>query len=128
MEDIDKEMQEALDTMALEELKNRAKTDAAFIEYLADKAIGDKNVLIQCYYELDSAFFIGYKTVTKELNSKGELILNVEVEGYEYKATWQPSDNYATWQTCGVCGDDYSGFLLFPTYKENEYFVLQFTC
>ena len=37
---------------------------------------------------------------------------------------WQANVNYAVWQTCGACGDDYSGYLLFPTHKDNEYFVL----
>ena len=98
-----------------------------FIHYLHDKAIGNKDSLIECFDTNDVNIFIGYKTVTKLLiNDK--LLLEFEVDETKLKAEWQASDNYAVWQTCGVCGDDYSGYLLFPTYKDNEYFVLWYKC
>ena len=98
-----------------------------FIRYLHDKAIGNKDSLIECFDTNDVNIFIGYKTVTKLLiNDK--LLLEFEVDETKLKAEWQASDNYAVWQTCGVCGDDYSGYLLFPTYKDNEYFVLWYKC
>lgn len=37
-------------------------------------------------------------------------------------------DNYAVWEKCGYCGDDYSGYMLFPTHNKNEYFVLYYNC
>lgn len=61
-----------------------------------------------------------YKTVTKNLID-GELYLEFEVDDTKYNAEWQASDNYAVCQTCGACGDDYSGYLLFPTHEDNEY-------
>lgn len=98
-----------------------------FIHYLHDKAVGDKNSLIECFDDNEVNIFIGYKTVTKSLiNDK--LLLEFEVDGSKLKAEWQARDNYAVWQTCGICGDDYSGYLLFPTYKDNEYFVLWYKC
>lgn len=56
------------------------------------------------------------------------LYLEFEIDGTKFKAEWQARDNYAVWQTCGYAGDDYSGYLLFPTYIDNEYFVLWYKC
>ena len=102
---------------------NRFNTYKEFIHYLHDKAIGNKDSLIECFDDNDVNIFIGYKTVTKILID-GKLYLEFEVDDTKIKAEWQASDNYAVWQTCGSCGDDYTGYLLFPTYKDNEYFVL----
>ena len=104
------------------ELK-RVNTYKEFIHYLHDKAIGNKDSIIECFDENDVNIFIGYKTVTKKLID-GKLYLEFEDKDTKYRAEWQAIDNYAVWQTCGVCGDDYSGYLLFPTYKDDEYFVL----
>lgn len=102
---------------------NRFNTYKEFIHYLHDKAIGNKDSLIECFDDNDVNIFIGYKVVTKILID-GKLYLEFEVDDTKFKAEWQASDNYAVWQTCGSCGDDYTGYLLFPTYKDNEYFVL----
>jgi hypothetical protein len=106
---------------------NRRNTYEEFIHYLHDKAIGNKDILIECFDGNEVNIFIGYKTVTKMLID-GELYLEFEDDDDKFKAKWHASDNYAVWQTCGVCGDDYSGYLLFPTYKDNEYFVLWYKC
>ena len=102
---------------------NTVNTYKEFIYYLHYKAIGNKDSLIECFDDNEVNIFIGYKPATKILID-GKLYLEFEDEGTKLKAEWQASDNYAVWQTCGVCGDDYSGYLLFPTYKDNEYFVL----
>lgn len=102
---------------------NRLNTYKEFIHYLHDKAIGNKDSLIECFGDNDVNIFIGYKPATKILID-GKLYLECEVDDTKIKAEWKASDNYAVWQTCGICGDDYSGYLLFPTYKDNEYFVL----
>ena len=102
---------------------NRFNTYKEFIHYLHDKAIGNKDSLIECFDDNDVNIFIGYKVVTK-IMIDGKLYLEFEVDDTKFKAEWQASDNYAVWQTCGSCGDDYTGYLLFPTYKDNEYFVL----
>ena len=102
---------------------NRLNTYKEFIHYLNDEAIGNKDSLIECFDGNTVNIFVGYKTVTKMLID-GKLYLEFEVDDTKFKAEWQASDNYAVWQTCGICGDDYSGYLLFPTYKDDEYFVL----
>ena len=106
---------------------NRLNTYKEFINYLHDEAIGNKDSLIECFEDNSVNTFIGYKSVTKMLID-GKLYLEFEVGDTKYKAEWQASDNYAVWQTCGVCGDDYSGYLLFPTHEDNEYFVLWYQC
>ena len=106
---------------------NRLNTYKEFIHYLHGKAIGNKDSLIECFEGNSVNIFVGYKTVTKILID-GKLYLKFEVDNTKYNAEWQASDNYAVWQTCGACGDDYSGYLLFPTYKDNEYFVLWYQC
>ena len=102
---------------------NRFNTYKEFIHYLHSKAIGNKDSLIKCFDDNEVNIFIGYKPVTKILID-GKLYLEFEIDDNKFKAEWQTSDNYAVWQTCGSSGDDYSGYLLFPTYKDNEYFVL----
>lgn len=106
---------------------NRLNTYKEFIHYLHDKAIGNIDSIIECFENNSVNIFIGYKSVTKMLID-GQLYLKFEVNDTKYKAEWQSIDNYAVWQTCGSYGDDYSGYLLFPTYKDNEYFVLWYQC
>ena len=106
---------------------NRLNTYKEFIHYLHDKAIGNIDSIIECFEDNSVNNFIGYKTVTKMLID-GKLYLKFEVNDTKYKAEWQSIDNYAVWQICGSYGDDYSGYLLFPTYKDNEYFVLWYQC
>ena len=101
----------------------RLNTYKEFIHYLHDKAKGNKYSLIECFDNNDVNIFIGYKPATKIIID-GKLYLECEVDDTKIKAEWQAGDNYAVWQTCGVCGDDYSGYLLFPTHKDDEYFVL----
>ena len=106
---------------------NRLNTYKELIRYLHYKAIGNTDSLIKCFYDNSINIFVGYKPVTKMIID-GKLYLEFEVNNTKYKAEWQASDNYAVYQTCGVCDDDYSGYLLFPTYKDNEYFVLWYQC
>lgn len=98
-----------------------------FIHYLHDKAIGNKDSLIECFDDNEVNIFIGYKNVTKLLIDN-KLYLEFEVDDTKLKAEWRASDNYGVWQQCGICGDDYRGYILFPTYKDNEYFVLWYKC
>ena len=106
---------------------NRLNTYKEFVQYLNDEATGNIDSLIECFEDNDVNSFVGYKTVTKKLID-GKLYLEFEDKDSKYKAEWQASDNYAAWQSCGTFGDDYSGYLLFPTYKDNEYFVLWYEC
>lgn len=36
-------------------------------------------------------------------------------------------DHICVWQTCGMMGDDYSGYLLFPL-KNGKYFKVSYSC
>ena len=107
---------------------NSLKTHQEFIHYLYDKAIGDIKPLIECFDNNIVNSFEGYKKVTKELKDGKLYLIFEDKDGDKLKAEWQASDNYAVWQTCGICGDDYTGFLLFPTYKDDEYFCLWYKC
>lgn len=106
---------------------NRLNTYQEFINYLADKAIGNTEYIIKEFNNCTYVHFEGYKQVTKEIIDN-ELYLVFQVKETKFKARWQASDNYAVWKTCGISGDDYSGYMLFPTYKEDEYFCLSYQC
>ncbi len=116
-----------LEKYAEDDLRERHNTYTEFISYLHDKAIGDIKPLIECFDDNLYNKFLGYKEVTKEFID-GKLYICFECDETKIKAEWLASDNYAVWQKCGYSGDDYSGYLLFPTHKDNEYFVLWFNC
>lgn len=106
---------------------NRLNTYKEFVYYLYNKAIGETDSMMECFCNNDVNIFIGYKPATKKLIA-GKLYLEFEVNDTKFNAEWHESDNLAVRQTCGVCGDDYSGYLLFPTHEDNEYFVLWYQC
>lgn len=116
------------ETKTLEKIEIESRcTYKEFIHYLADKAIGDKREVIKAFNNNEHNRFIGYLQVTKRLiNSK--LFILFKVDGRELEAEWQASKNYGVWQERGWGGESYSGYLLFPTYKDNEYFVLWYKC
>lgn len=103
------------------------RTLREFIHYLADKAIGNTEHIIE---EFDNCSYVhseGYKKVTKEVKDN-DIYLNFQIGESTFKAKWQEGDNYAVWQTCGYTGDDYSGYMLFPTHEKNEYFCVNYRC
>ena len=106
---------------------DRLNTYQEFINYLADKAIGNTDYIIEEFNNCTHVHFEGYKKVTKEVKDN-DLYLIFQIEESNLKAKWQAGDNYAVWQTCGYTGDDYSGYMLFPTHKGDEYFVLWYRC
>lgn len=109
------------------EAKELQRTYQEFIHYLNDYAIGNKDYIIDAFDNNDYNKFKGYVKVEKFIKDN-KLYLRFEVDDMKLTADWQPGDNYGVWQKCGICGDDYSGYLLFPTYKEDEYFCLEYTC
>ena len=119
----EREIEKSFDEVEIE----THRTYKEFIHYLADKAIGDKREIIETFDTNEYNKFIDYLQVTKEIKAN-KIYLLFEVDGCKLKAEWQASSNYGVWQQCGICGDDYSGYLLFPTYKDNEYFVLWYKC
>lgn len=109
-------------------MKDELYTYKEFIRYLNERAIGDTQSIIEAidvnYYNN----FKGYLKVNKVIKDN-KILLEFEVDDRKLTAIWQPSDNYGVWQTCGCyIGDEYYGYLLFPTYEENEYFCLEYRC
>lgn len=98
-----------------------------FIHYISDCAVGNTDEIIVAFDNNTHNEFKGYVMVNKVFKDN-DLYLEFEVDGNNLTAIWQPSDNYGVWQQCGYCGDDYSGYLLFPTYDKNEYFCLSYSC
>lgn len=123
------EQQHADDELWMQEVNERNKFWNDFMEYITENAVGDKLSLIQTVHDNDHNWSEGYVKVQKRINEKQELLLDFTTsKGNKYTAEWQPSDNYACWQTCGMVGDDYSGFLLMPTHKDDEYFCIYYQC
>lgn len=123
------EQQHADDELWMQEVTERNKFWNDFMEYITENAVGDKLALIRTVHDNDHNWSEGYVKVKKRINEKQELLLDFTTsKGDKRTATWQPSDNYACWQTCGMVGDDYSGFLLMPTYKDDEYFCIYYQC
>ena len=123
------EQQHADDKMWMQEVTERNKFWNDFMEYITENAVGDKLALIQTVHDNEHNWSEGYVKVKKRINEKQKLLLDFTTsKGDKRTATWQPSDNYACWQTCGMVGDDYSGFLLMPTHKDDEYFCIYYQC
>jgi hypothetical protein len=102
-------------------------TYVEFIHYLNDRAIGNKEYIIEAFDSNERNMFKGYLKV-KTLVKDNKILLEFEVDGNKLTAEWQAADNFAVWQTCGYWGDDYSGYLLFPTHNDGEYFCLEYKC
>ena len=109
------------------EVVERHNTYKEFIHYLNEHAIGNKDFIIEAFDNNDFNNFKGYLKVNKIIKDNN-LYLKFEVDEKKLTAEWQPNSNYGVWQTCGYSGDDYSGYLLFPTYKDDEYFCLEYNC
>lgn len=105
----------------------RQRTYQEFIHYLNDFAIGNKDYIIDAFDNNDYNKFKGYVKVEKIIKDN-KLYLRFEVDEMKLTADWQAGDNYGVWQKCGYSGDDYSGYLLFPTHNDDEYFCLEYTC
>lgn len=106
---------------------NRLNTYQEFIDYLADKAIGNTEYIIEEFNTCTYVNFEGYKKVTEEVKDN-DLYLIFQIGESNFKAKWQARYNYAVWQTCGYLGDDYSGYMLFPTHTKDEYFCVNYNC
>lgn len=116
------------DTLMLECINEELKFYKEFWGYIADKAIGNKLSIIEAVVNNEHNSFEGYVKVKKHITEKQEVLLDfVTPKGDKYTAKWQPSDNYGCWQT-SEWGDDYSGYMLFPTYRNDEYFCIWYKC
>ena len=105
----------------------RQQTYQEFIHYLSVEAIGDNTYIIEAFDDNDYNCFKGYLNVEKIIKDNN-LYLRFEVDGTKLTADWEPAFNYGVWQTNGYSGDDYSGYLLFPTHTDNRYFCLKYSC
>ena len=123
---LSKETEESLNEWMYQNQKQELETYGAFIDYLVNDCIGDKNTLLETFNDNSYSCYVGKVRVTKKLQD-GDLFLFFEVEGVRYKAEWQARDNYAVWQTCEL-EDNYSGYLLFPTRDDNVYFCFYYEC
>lgn len=128
------EQQKLSEEYEMQELRNEAIIEEItfwkeFIYYLSERAIGDKSQIIDSVNNNTHNWFEGYVKVKKSIGERQEIRLTFELKNDEkYTAEWDPSYNYGVWQTCGISGDDYSGYMLFPTHKDDEYFCIYYTC
>lgn len=111
----------------IEVLNDELKFYKRFVDYLGYHAIGDIRPIIDAVNDNSTNEFVGYILVEKEIQNN-QIILKFKIEDEDIEAVWQPSDNYAVHQRTGCCGDDYYGYLLYPTNKENEYFCQYYSC
>ena len=118
-----------LDEMWMQDLNDQIVFYKKIFKYISEEAVGDKNTIIDTISDNIYNWFDGYVEVTKRIGKNQELLIDFTTKrGQKLTAKWQPSDNYACWQTSGMTGDDYSGYLLFPTYKDDIYFCMQYQC
>lgn len=107
--------------------QNELNTYKEFIRYLNERACGDTQSIIEAINNNYYNNFKGYLKVNKVIKDN-KILLEFEIDERKLTADWQHSDNYGVWQKCGYFGDEYYGYLLFPTYDENEYFCLEYRC
>lgn len=98
-----------------------------FIHYISENAVGDTKYIVEAFDNNEYNKSKGYLKVNKIIKNN-KLLLEFEVDGSKLTADWQASDNFGCWQTCGYCGDDYSGYMLCPTHTDNEYFCIEYKC
>ena len=120
-------MERDLEKAIEQEVADTSRTNREFIHYLNEFAIGNTQYILEAFDTNEYNKFKGYRKV-KKIVKDNKMFLQFEVDGTKLTADWQPNDNYGVWQTCGYCGDDYSGYLLFPTYIHDEYFCLEYKC
>ena len=123
---LSKETKESLNEWTYQNQKKELETYRAFVDYLVNDCIGDKNTLLATFNDNSYNRYVGKVCVTKELQGS-DLFLLFEAEDVTYKAEWISRGNYAVWKTCKL-EDNYSGYLLFPTGDDNIYFCLYYEC
>ena len=123
------EQEHIMDEMWMQDLNDQIIFDKEFFKYISEEAVGDKNTIIDTVSDNTHKWFDSYVEVTKRIGKNQELLIDFTTKcGQKLTAEWQPSENYACWQTCGMTGDDYSGYLLFQTHKDDRYFCMQYQC
>lgn len=91
-----------------------------FINYLAEKAIGDTSSIIEDVNNTSQRVFLGYINVTKILDKDNRILLKYVYNDDVSTAKWLDSSNYA------ISYNSYSesGYMLLPTNQYNVYFLM----
>lgn len=110
-------------------LTDEMRGNEIFLNYLVERAIGDIELLLHNYHEIENKYVIGYvKAMPIGKNYRGYLVYEFEVKGNKFQAEWYPSDNYGCYQRCGMLEDDFSGYILFPTNINDEFLCIEYSC
>ncbi len=91
-----------------------------FINYLAEKAIGDISYIIEDVNNTSQRMFLGYINVTKILDKDNRILLKYVYNDDVSTAKWIDDSNYA------ISYNSYSesGYMLLPTNQYNVYFLM----
>jgi hypothetical protein len=91
-----------------------------FINYLAEKAIGDTSSIIEDVNNTSQRMFLGYVNVTKILDKDNRILLKYVYNDDVSTAKWLDDSNYA------ISYNSYSesGYMLLPTNQYNVYFLM----
>ena len=124
------ERQHIEDQITIDCLRKELNFYRELFKYLTEESVGNSNDIIKTVSENIYNGLEGYVKVKKEINDKQHLILTFKnSNGEEYKATWHQAENYAVWENGGgYTGDDYHGYLLFPTFNDDTYFCIEYNC
>ena len=91
-----------------------------FINYLAEKAIGDTSSIIEDVNNTSQRMFCGYINVTKILDENNRILLKYVYNDDVSTAKWLDDLNYAT----NYNSYSESGYMLLPTNQYNVYFLM----
>lgn len=115
-----------------DDMQRELKSWREFFQYLNGDCVGSTKDIIEELSDMSHWEVLGKVTVERRIGEHGKLLLAFDIPGAKICprriAEWQASSNYGVWQTCGMVGDDYSGYMLLPTYKDCEYLCVWFAC
>lgn len=101
----------------------------SFLEYLCDRVSGPTENIIEAVVNNQTNEFIGYLNVERIKDEIGDLAqVKFKINDSTITADYQHSDNYAVHQWTGYLGDDYSGYLLYPTTDPDVWFCQKYSC
>lgn len=100
-----------------------------FLNYLNERASGPMENIIEAVDNNQTNEFIGYLDVERIKDETGDLVqIKFKHNDSIITADFQLEDNYAVHQWTGYCGDDYSGYLLYPTTDPDIWFCQTYSC
>jgi hypothetical protein len=131
-EEYQKEMKEYRESMAIYEAELAQKNKAA-LEFVAANINYPLEIITDILDEITwehegyvkveksdykNGFYPSYDFYTEQGDSKGYKYMRQDDDGEFHTMVWQ---------TTGMSGDDYSGFMLFPL-KNGDYWKINFSC